>query len=145
MPFLHKRNELTIEVGCILWGSRVVIPSFDRPSLLSELHEGYVGASRMKELARSYLWWPNLNGELENLVLSCAECLQNRKIAPKAELHPWEWILIMHRIHIDYAGPIKNKYFLIIVDAHSKWTEIFPTPGPSTKETITSLRHCFPN
>ena len=75
MPFFRKRNELTIEAGCILWGSRVVIPSCDRPTLLSELHEGHVGASRMKELARNYLWWPNLDGELENLVLSCAECL----------------------------------------------------------------------
>ena len=53
MPFFRERNELTIEAGCILWGSRVVIPSCDRPTLLSELHEGHVGASRLKELARS--------------------------------------------------------------------------------------------
>ena len=31
---------------------------------------------------------------------------------------PWS------RIHIDYAGPFLGKMFLIIVDAHSKWTTI---------------------
>ena len=67
MPFfVNVMNYLSIEAGCILWGSTVVIPSCDRPTLQSELHEGHVGASRMKELARSYLWWPNLDGELEN-------------------------------------------------------------------------------
>ena len=47
MPFFRKRNELAIEAGCILWGSRLIIPSCDRTTLLSELHEGHVGASRV--------------------------------------------------------------------------------------------------
>ena len=142
--FFHKRNELTIEAGCILWGSRVIIPSRDRQALLSELHGGHVGSSRMKELARSYLWWPNLDNDLEELVKRCPACLETRKSPPKAELHPWEWpSQPWHRLHVDYAGPIQGKYFLIVVDAHSKWVEIFPTNGPSATETIKSLRHCF--
>lgn len=144
MAFFRKRNELTIEAGCILWGARVVIPPCDRMLLLSELHAGHVGASRMKELARSYLWWPNLDGDLEDLVKQCPSCLENRKTPPKAELHPWEWpSQPWHRLHLDYAGPVQGKYFLVLVDAHSKWVEIFPTNGPSTSETIKCLRHCF--
>lgn len=142
--FFRKRNELSIEAGCILWGSRVVIPSRDRQTLLSELHGGHVGASRMKELARSYLWWPNIDSDLEDLVKRCPACLENRKTPPKAELHPWEWPSHpWHRLHIDYAGPVQGKYFLVVVDAHSKWVEIFPTNGPSTAETVKALRHCF--
>ena len=119
--FFHKRNVLTIEAGCILWGSRVIIPSRDRQALLSELHGGHVVSSRMKELARSYLWWPNIDNDLEELVKRCPACLETCKSPPKAELHPWEWpSQPWHRLHVDYAGPIQGKYFLIVVDAHSK-------------------------
>lgn len=144
LSYFRKRNELSTEAGCLLWGSRVVIPERDRSALVSELHGGHVGASRMKELARSYLWWPSIDNELEELVRSCPKCLETRKAPPKAELHPWEWpSQPWHRIHVDYAGPVQNKYFLVIVDAFSKWVEIFPTNGPSTKETVKHLRHLF--
>ena len=119
-----------------------MIPLRDRKPLLAEVHSGHVGASRMKELARSYLWWPILDSELEELVKHCTECLETRNAPPKAELHPWEWPNFpWHRVHADYAGPIRGKYFLILFDAHSKWVEIAATNGPSTGETIKHLRH----
>ena len=143
-PYFSRRNELSIENGCVLWGYRVIIPNNLRQNLLGELHAGHVGASRMKELARSYLWWPGLDSELEGLVKSCPECMAHRKMPAKAELHPWEWPENpWHRIHVDYAGPIKKKYFLVLVDAQSKWVELFPTNGPTTSETIKHLRNCF--
>ena len=58
----------------------------------------------MKELARSYVWWPKLDADLENLVTSCEVCFSSRKLPNKAELHPWEWPKITwHLIHADYA------------------------------------------
>ena len=126
-PFFSRRLELSVEHGCVLWGCRVIIPPKLRPTIIAELHSGHVGASRMKELARSYLWWPSMDSELESLVKSCEECLRTRNDPQKAELHPWEWPQHpWHRVHVDYAGPLDNKYFLVVVDAMSKWVEIFP-------------------
>ena len=86
---------------------------------MSELYSSHAGSSRMEELARSYLWWPNLDKDLEELCNSCPDCLSHRANPPKAELHPWEWpTRPWHRIHVDYAGPVGGRYFLIIVDAH---------------------------
>lgn len=31
---------------------------------------------------------------------------------------------VFHRIHIDWLGPFKNKIFIIILDAYSKWPEV---------------------
>ena len=142
--YYSRRDELSVEHGCVLWGYRVIIPNKLRSALLSELHSGHVGASRMKELARSYLWWPGLDKDLEFLVNSCSECLEKRPMPRKAELHPWEWPNHpWHRIHVDYAGPVRGKYFLVVVDAHSKWVEVFPSNGPTANDTIKHLRHCF--
>lgn len=142
--FSHRKNELSIIDGCLLWGHRVVVPSKGRSVILSELHSEHVGASRMKELARSYVWWPGLDEELENLVQKCTYCLAHRHAPPRAALHPWEWPdKPWHRVHIDYAGPIKNTYFLILVDAHSKWIEVFPTTTITSRATINILRSCF--
>ena len=63
---------------------------------------------------------------------------------PKAELHTWEWpIHPWHRIHVNYAGPFDGRYFLIIVDAHSKWVDIYHTIGTTSSEPISCLQHSF--
>ena len=144
VPFKNRHLELSIQGDCILWGHRIVIPDKGRSALMEELHAEHMGASKMKELARKYFWWPGLDGELESLVRSCPKCLENRDFPKKSPLHPWEWPSVpWHRIHIDYAGPINGTYYLVLVDAHSKWVEIFPTPTITSKATISLLRSCF--
>nr|XP_049462951.1 uncharacterized protein K02A2.6-like [Anopheles coluzzii] len=50
---------------------------------------------------------------------------------------PWE------RVHIDYAGPVDGAYFLIVVDAFSKWPEVMKTITTTTTATISMLRSIF--
>jgi len=39
-------------------------------------------------------------------------------------MESWEWPT--QPLHIDYAGPIQGKMFLVAADAHSKWMEKLP-------------------
>ena len=88
--------------------------------MLDELHTGHPGIVRMKELARSYLWWSNVDLEIEQTVRNCASCQQVRKPPAVAPLAPWMWPTNpWHRIHVDYAEG-ENGHYLIIVDAHSR-------------------------
>ena len=48
--------ELSVYEGCILWGNRIVIPLPGRQAVLQELHEGHPGISKMKSLARMYIY-----------------------------------------------------------------------------------------
>ena len=56
-----KAMELSVQDGCVLWGSRVVIPLALRPAVIQLLHEGH---PRMKAIARGMIWWPVMDVEL---------------------------------------------------------------------------------
>ena len=45
--------------------------------------------------------------------------------------------------YLDYAGPLLGRSFLLLVDAHSKWPEIFDMPTTSATQTIATLRQLF--
>ena len=54
--FWRRRDELSIEQDCLTWGNRVIVPKSLQPDVLSLLHDGHPGMTRMKMLARSYVW-----------------------------------------------------------------------------------------
>ncbi|XP_037564359.1 uncharacterized protein LOC119443722 [Dermacentor silvarum] len=51
---------------------QVIVPAKLRNLLLDELHEGHPGIVRSKQLARSYVWWPSIEADLEHRVKACA-------------------------------------------------------------------------
>ena len=124
-PFAQRKTELSTLDGCILWGSRIVIPPQGRDLALQELHETHPGCSKMKSLARNYIWWPKMDEAIEDTVKHCQACQESRPSPPAAPLHPWEWPSEpWSRLHLDFAGPYLGAMYLILVDAHSKWMDV---------------------
>ena len=143
-PFSSRRFELSVFEGCILWGNRIVIPLPGREAVLQELHEGHPGISKMKSLARMYVWWPGINADIEKSVQLCQECQEVRSSPPVAPLNPWKWpSRPWVRLHLDFAGPFLGKNILIAIDAHSKWIEATCTPSTSSNAVIEELRTLF--
>ena len=143
-PYLKCWEELSVEQGCLLRGNRVVIPPQGRKEVMELLHEGHQGGTRMKALARSFVWWPGLDGDLESVVKDCDKCQSTRHSPPQAPLHPWEFPAApWERLHADFAGPFLGQMFLIVVDAYSKWLEVVPMSSATTNTTIERLRTIF--
>ena len=143
-PYFQWRHEITIEAGCLLWGMCVIVPRAYQQAVLAELHTSHPGIVRMKSLAWTHTWWPSIDKHIEQMVHNCASCRSIRNAPPKAEMHPWAWPdSPWRRIHVDFAGPFLGSYFMVIVDAHSKWLEVYPMKSITTSKTLEILRNLF--
>ena len=144
LPYKARRHELSLEQGCVLWGTRIIIPGDLQDMVLTELHDTHPGSSRMKMLARSYVWWPNLDAQIEEMVSACTVCQSMRSDPPKAQIHPWistgrPW----SRLHIDFAGPVDGKMYFVLIDSYSKFPEIVQMKSTTAVATVDVLREIF--
>lgn len=142
-PYWLRRSELSLHEDCLLFGNRVVVPSSLQEVVLSTLHKVHSGMVQTKALARSYVWWPQLNHDIEVLISNCNKCLENRHMPAKTS---YKWITPTKpwsRINIDFAGPFQNKTFLVVVDAYSKWPEVLIVNNMTSGIVIQHLRNLF--
>ncbi|XP_011859117.1 PREDICTED: uncharacterized protein K02A2.6-like [Vollenhovia emeryi] len=137
-------HEFTLQNNVIFRGHRVVIPRILQKKILQELHTGHFGVVRMKHLARGYIWWYQIDRDIENLVANCNDCNAFRNDPPKNNSHIWEPCAVaFERVHADFAGPFLGHYFFILVDAFSKWPEIHIVKDMMSRTTIDLCRQIF--
>ncbi|KAL5510419.1 hypothetical protein EMCRGX_G005959 [Ephydatia muelleri] len=97
----------------------------------------------MEALARSYIWWPKLDEDIEKLSANCEKCGITANTPPVFSYHPWQqphgpW----DRIHVDF-GEWRGIYFLVVVDAYSKWPEVRVMRSTTTQHTMEVLSDIF--
>ena len=139
-----RESELSVENECVLWGSRVIIPTSLQNDVLNTLHDAHLEASKMKNSARSWLWWPHMDADIEKFVKLCQQCKKHSKNPAKAPLYNWNWPSEpWKRVHVDFAGSFVNKMFLIVIDAHSKWLEIKMMNSITSADLIIELKETF--
>ena len=73
-PYYSLRDELTVVNNLILKSNKIVIPS----SLINEmkqiLHTGHLGIERTKSNARSTMYWPNIDKDINEMISNCNAC-----------------------------------------------------------------------
>ncbi|EFO91976.1 hypothetical protein CRE_11440 [Caenorhabditis remanei] len=140
----NRKDEFSIVNDCIVLGERVVIPTVLRQKVLKTLHRAHPGIVRMKMLARSYVYWPGIDKDIEKVVKSCDECASAAKNPVKNLLYSWPIPKKpFERVHVDFAGPVDGMYYLVFVDSFSKWPEVYATTSTTTAATIKILAKVF--
>ena len=143
--YFVNRNELTIQNGVLLWGLLVVVLLPLQSEVLARLHESHPGCTRCEQLARSYVWWPGIDADIERVVQSCQSCAEQRREANTPVLGRWKYpSTAFHRVHIDHTGPFLGHHCLVWVDAYFKFAGIHRVSWPDAARTVKKLRKVLP-
>ena len=108
----------------MLKGTTIIIPNKQCKAILKLIHEVHLGLNKCQLRAKETVYWPGLNGQLEDLVLNCELCLKYSTAKCKLEpslvfgqevpLHPWSK-LAMDIFHINGVS------YLLRVDYTSQY------------------------
>ncbi|XP_049514382.1 uncharacterized protein K02A2.6-like [Dermacentor silvarum] len=143
-PFANQMEEFSVMEGCVLRGSRVVVPVSLRAAVLDLLHESHPGVEKMKLVARSHVWWPGIDEDIAMKVGRCKVCQVYRNAPKPIQQAPRPFPeRAWSRLDVDFGGPFQGVYFLVLVDAFSKWVEVVRVASPSAESTIACLRNIF--
>ena len=142
-PFWKVRDELHITDGLIFAGERLVVPQVMNKVALQVIHEGHMGIEKCKQRARSCLYWPSMNTDVENLVNGCEVCNKFSPTIRKEPMIPYEvpsrpW----EKVGVDYFT-IHNKDFLLIVDYYSKYPEVIAMASKTAAVIIKAMQVAF--
>ncbi|XP_014770082.1 uncharacterized protein K02A2.6-like [Octopus bimaculoides] len=108
-----------------------------------EFHVGQPGILRMEALMRSYVYWPKMDKEVENLVKDCRECALAAKLLT-IKCEPWPKVDVpWSRLHIDFADLLNGSYYLVIVSSFSNWPEICKCKKPTSSAVTIFLHELF--
>ena len=142
--FWKLSDSLSTCHGCLIHGSRVVIPQSLQSKVLDLLHLEHFGMERMVQLARTAVYGLGIDAAIEMASRRCDSCGEHQNKPSKPPVHPWmlsekPWSLL----HLDHTINFMGKDWLVITDAYSKYPCIHPTSSISTRATLDLLEEDF--
>ena len=63
----------------------MIVPLKLQERVLQELHAGHQGIVKMNGLARSHMWWPGMDHQIEGIVRNCDACQETRPVTKGKE------------------------------------------------------------
>ncbi|CAH8644745.1 unnamed protein product [Heterobilharzia americana] len=151
-PYQQRKHEITLKNGCLLYGTRIIIPTNCREAILGKLHTSHTTNKDMKESAMNYVWWPEINDDIDRTVQQCDVCQLNKSstaVVNKSLLQPIKasnktlqrdlWT----KLHIGYFGPVHGYMLFMVIDTCTKWIEIKTVRKATNENTIKSLCSIF--
>lgn len=111
------------------------IPKGHRLSLLRVFHDEHehVSAEKTMDLILKHFWFPGLRQFVTKYIAHCLVCISKKRVprAPHQHITSWEKPETpFSTVHLDALGPLPesngHKFVLLIVDAFSKFTLLYP-------------------
>ena len=143
--YLDHRGLLCRRSGAL---HQLVLPLKHRDMVYDALHTkmGHLGSERTFQLARQRVYWPGMEGDIEEFTRKRCRCLTQRKsrqqpVAPLVSIHsaaPMELVAIDF-LHLEKATG-GQEYILLIVDHFTRFAQAYPTRN---KKAFTAAKILF--
>ena len=138
--YFHFRDELAVLNGVILKGTRIVVPKSLRAEMLEWIHEGHLGTEKCRRRARTDLYWPGMNENIEEVTKQCASCQRHqyqqtkeRMIHHQKPQRPWV------KLGADLYH-YKGREYLLVMDYYSNYPETALLEEATAECVITHMR-----
>jgi hypothetical protein len=137
------RDELSTDEGLLLKGARIVIPPHYRETALQVLHDGHLGITQMQQSARTAVYWPGIDADIEDFARRCTSCMKCKQYQKAEPMQPHEvpdrpW----QKVGVDFFE-YSGKKFICAVDYFSKYPFITEMHSTTAKCTIRALTEIF--
>ncbi len=141
--YWNYRDELAVEDGLILKGTRIVVPKAMRPAVLEQLHYAHQGIEKCKLRAKGSVFWDGINNDIENAVRKCPACQAHQPSQQKETLLPHDipprpW----HTLATDLFHWEAETY-LLVADMFSKFPLIRRLTSMSSRSVISHMKGIF--
>lgn len=138
--YFPVRDELSFQHGVVFKADRVIVPSSLRNEMRECVHSSHIGTQGCLRRAREAIYWPGMNGELENYMANCSVCNTYAPEQPKEPMihheipsRPWA------RVACDMFE-LSGRDYLITVDYFSNYFEVDHLNNKQGDEIIRKLK-----
>ena len=94
---------------------RAIIPLPLRLDVSDKIHTGHQGIQKCRERAKSGVWWPNINKQIEDLVRECPTCIKTKAIRAEPMISSQLPERPFQKVGIDLFK-WKRQEFILLVD-----------------------------
>ena len=132
-------DELSVQSGLLLRGSRIVIPTALQKEILVKFHTGHLGITKCQERVKQSVWWPRIGKHIEEEVQKCLVCSQfwQQNVEPLLPTnfpdYPWQ------KVAADLFT-WKGTNYLILVDYYSRYTEMSKLSSTTSSSVIQHMK-----
>ena len=131
----------------VVVGSLVVVPKILRQDVLRDLLLMHQGATKLRQQARTSVYWPNMDMDITNAARRCDECTIRSPSLPAEPLRQHEPALRpFEQVHADLVT-INGRHFLVIIDQFSGWPHVvqFDDQNTTARRLVKAVRTFFSN
>ena len=142
---LHRK--LNIRDGLLYYEDKVFVPGSLRNKILTSAHYGHQGNLGMYEKINKNYFWPKLRKDVGEFIAHCRVCSLVKPKYVNPHLKPYLLDSPMQLVATDYIGPLPTshgyRYLLVIIDAFSRFPEVYPVRDMGTSTLIDCFREYF--
>lgn len=143
LPYWAIQDEIHVQDGIVYRSNRLIIPKAKRKEVLTLLHAAHGGIAKMKERARTVMYWPTMSAEIEQLTRNCLLCRKYQNAQARLPLHshdlpnlPWQIVGIDLLTH-------NGDNYAVLVDAYSFFFELKKLSRTTSEALISFCASAF--
>ena len=142
-PYWNSRDEISCYEGLMFKGDRIIVPHSLRTEILHRIHEGHFGIDKCRARARGAVFWPSINGAIDEMISQCSTCQKHQRSNQREPLIPQQ---VPERSWATAAADIfdyKGRDYLLVVDYHSKYPEVARLTSKNSEAVILAMKAMF--